>query len=508
MPRLPGPANVRSVATPTPNAFAANLDVPAQAFGSVANALGNVSNAFQQQAELAQRRALEQQRLADGTAVTEAQLDYDRETGNEFTRLQTEGDFSNPDTLKTFDSYLSDQVGRTLANVSSGVSDLAREDLRLKLETRRNALFQSAQTLGVADLKAKANTAFGNSANAIASWAYRQPDRVDDWLAEVGGTLGNFAGALSPQQEEAAQRSGQIKVIDSAVRGFAERGDFSAARRLLNDPRFDELFTPDERQTMLDGALRLVDQRTAAEQKVADEKREAKSSELRIGITRGTVGEQQLTQALENREINNSQFDTLWRFANSEESGINDDALAVSLRKRIYDGDLDMNGLMEYRNRLTNESMESLMSLTDQMARRDTILDRADISRERKRVDQIIGGVRGPLAILDGGASERVANAMDDFDQRVLKGENPRTVADETIERFRRDPVSLTSLPKPKMWAGRVEMRPKAELEAQVADAQRRTQAEFDAMRMSEDEYVREMQNLEKYLEVVQGLER
>ena len=512
MVKLPGPINVQTVATPVPNAYGANLDAPWQGLQDVGGALGNVGGQFAQMAERqaveARRKAAEQQRLIDGTAITEGQIGYDRATTDEFTRLQTEGDLSNPDTLAIFDKSLSKQVGETLSSLSSSVSPLAREDLRLKLETRRNGIYQQAQVLSITDTKAKANKAYGDSTNSISSWAYRQPDRVDDWLMEVDDTLMNFAGALTPEQERAGRASGQIKVLDSAVRGFAERGDFNAARQLINDPRFDELFTPDQRQAMLDSALTLVEKRSTAEARVVEAQKEESASNLRVGIVAGKVGPAEITRALETRQIDNTQFDRLMNFAKTESPDADDGTLATDLRFSIYRGTTDMNDLMSYRGRLKGETLGSLMSLADQMGRRESVIERADVQRERRRADQIIGGVRGPLAVLDTAASERLANALDDFDQRVIKGENPREVSDSVIERFRQGPISLTALPRPKFWPGPVQIKPKVELDAQVAAAQRKTQQEFDAGRISQDEYLREMQTLQQYLEVVSGMEK
>jgi hypothetical protein len=328
---------------------------------------------------------------------------------------------------------------------------------------------------------------------------------------------------------ENAMQTGLIKADDQAKMelGFLSRAETVRAREDLqrNPGQFaqdilDPAKYPDideqRRQVLSEQADRKVEavQRERIrrsekaerdQEKAVKSAQEAREAELRVSAMKGDLTEDQLTDALTNRDIDAAQFDRSLRFLRHENSGVDDPQIALDLRLGIQQGTKTSADVMANKQNLTQETTQGLLDLADQVVRRDGPLARGDVKREADRIDQTIGGVRGPLAILDSAASERVANAMREYQDRVLKEESPREVADDVIERYRQAPITLGSLGRPQFWQGTT-AGDKAGLSARLADAQKRTIEASQSGQIAPVILRRELQRLEKFKDVIDAM--
>jgi len=128
------------------------------------------------------------------------------------------------------------------------------------------------------------------------------------------------------------------------------------------------------------------------------------------------------------------------------------------------------------------------------------------IKRLRTNLSQLIGGVRGPFAILNPGASRRTRNAIVEFENRVLAGEDPQAVHDSVLDGFLDSDAEsvLQGLARPpflKLGRGRGNKEQKLE---DVREATK--ELARNRKNMSEEEYERALNRMDKWKTEVEKL--
>jgi hypothetical protein len=241
--------------------------------------------------------------------------------------------------------------------------------------------------------------------------------------------------------------------------------------------------------------LSMLDRAEAIQERQARRAREDRAAQLRVSLMRGELTEQALVAEVGARSISNDEFDGLLRAMRTEGAQRDDPPTALALRDGIYAGVVTgADVLREFRNgNLSQSSAEELMSLDDQVARRggDSILDRDDVKRARRFLNDTIGGLRGPLAVLDADESARVANGLREFDARVQAGDDPWQVADQLAAQFRTTPPAVTSFGRPMFLVG----TPAApDIEASIAA----TIAAFNRGEIDQTTAAREIERIER----------
>lgn len=109
---------------------------------------------------------------------------------------------------------------------------------------------------------------------------------------------------------------------------------------------------------------------------------------------------------------------------------------------------------------ISGETAIQIVGQHDQASRRGGILAREDVQRAREFVDANVGGLRGPLAILDSAGSARTARALREYDRLVTQADgngkpfDPMEIADQVTSRYRLAPRDITELPRPLFLVG------------------------------------------------------
>lgn len=249
----------------------------------------------------------------------------------------------------------------------------------------------------------------------------------------------------------------------------------AASRRLLDDPRglqvdlLDSAKYPgmqeNERTRLLAQAGRMIEQedreKTRAlehadriQERAMKERQAQTAAGARLAVLSGNVGERDLEGMLQRREITLDDFDSLHRALTTEGAGSDDPSTVVNLQRDIPAGIATEAQVMSAwgDGRLSKTTAVDMLGKVDQARRNGGPLASEESKAARRYIDDNVGGVRGPLAVLDTESSQRVAAATREFEDRVLAGEKPRAVSDDIVHRYA--PVTSRPSQAPRFLVG------------------------------------------------------
>ncbi len=323
-----------------------------------------------------------------------------------------------------------------------------------------------------------------------AAVAFNDPERVDRSLAVARDEIFGLAQRNGWSEEVAQSKIEEVQTtILKSVIEAASAVDPIAARKLFAD-----------RNELIDGRVQADieraiqrDEKTArvAEEKAVEENRAFAFAKYFDGIIECTVSEDDIDAARSSRLISGEQFVTLRRALDAEETPEDDDGVVLVMMRDLDDGLLT-------KERVLNAYGDGLITRERAVELR-TAVDRGTDETEREALQFIranVGGVRGPLAVLDSQSSQREAAAVREFRSRVDKGESPDAVADDIVTRFRKQEPGMSALPRPVFLIG-----PRSNPD--IAATAQRTLAAFDRGEISEATLKRELENLERIEEIL-----
>lgn len=244
-----------------------------------------------------------------------------------------------------------------------------------------------------------------------------------------------------------------------------------ASRRMLTDPRglqaelLDETkwpgMRPEDRTRLLSQADKMIEQDDREKTRMADafdrdqaravkDAQEQRAADARLGVLSGEVGERDLEGMLQRREITLEHFNSLHTAVGAEGGGSDDPYTVVNLQRDIPSGIANEDNVMSswQDGRLSKQTAVALLGNVDQARRNGGPLASEEAKAGRRYIDDNVGGIRGPLAVLDTEASQRVAAAIREFDDRVLAGEKPRAVSDDVTQRYMPTPARPAQSPR------------------------------------------------------------
>ncbi len=250
-------------------------------------------------------------------------------------------------------------------------------------------------------------------------------------------------------------------IIDKVVTA-ASRADNALARKIFEDfeSQIDGVNRATIKQRLDARDVELLNKKIAAEARQVKELKKRQNivfEKMIVGIVKEELDESQVELVFERGLIDAKQRANLLRIVREDDVTTDKNAkLALGIDIRLGNSSFD-----EIANAagISAEDKLELVGTQDQVQKNGAILARADVKRLRKTLDDRIGGVRGAMSILDPAASERLSVALEEFDNRVLKGESPIEVRDDVLAGFKsemsRDPLSeMGTLRFPKKWVG------------------------------------------------------
>lgn len=192
-----------------------------------------------------QRRIAKQQDTYDKTKITEGLLSFEREAMAEYRRRTTEDDATRPGFLPDFDKWMGIQQGEDGSLTLSGrgaeiiqalpedVSTAARETLQTKILQAAAGISDSAGRFALIQNQKDAVDATTAFVDKLTSQVVQYPEFLPEFMKELDEGLAEFLPVLTPDQEREIVRNGNLRLIESAVTGMVERGDYRGAETLL-----------------------------------------------------------------------------------------------------------------------------------------------------------------------------------------------------------------------------------------------------------------------------------
>jgi len=277
--RLPGPENVQTQQPATdpglripdfPSGPGAAAGILSESLGRAA---GNLEAEVERRRRLAEAEAERQKRQAEALATTEALINYRNEVNTELTRRQTEDDPSRPGFMDEFKTWADERGEAALSGLDPSVSELGRQDLRLRILDQSNAFFDEAGRAHLNAVQAKTLSLIDQQINTWAAQASRDPAAVDLLLNLSDEEIDRFGPGLTTAEEAKARETARAVIVESAISGLIDKGKLQQARALLADERLDKDLPPTRRQ-VLGNAIEAEQKRleTEARQRAAEAK--------------------------------------------------------------------------------------------------------------------------------------------------------------------------------------------------------------------------------------------
>lgn len=454
-------------------------------------------------------------RLAESLKASKDAIELESSLGPVVDSITRDQDLTPDEKRKAFDEAFADattELRYTDPEVSTK-AEVSRARLRM----------QWAQTLDekiLGDERAKSESYLTAALAGLSKTSVADPDRAIARAEALIIGSGHAAGWDDAKIERERQKWTGMMEGNYIRRQLADPNKVEGLyAELLDESRFQRL--DPQTRTMLIGQASTQVERVQRDRIAAAEKADraaeravkdmqaSNAAQFRVGIMEGAVSEAALTAALQERRISLKDFNQLLPAMRGEIEQVDDPDTVVSLTKDLYDGTVDERYVWQaYADgRLSKDTATRLMSTVESVRKGGGVLGRDDVKRGRDFVDQMVGGTRGPLAILDSQASQRVASALRDYDEAIqaedeaarAEGRPPdfRRITDDVVSRYKPDEqASLAALPRPYGYTG-----PRAQIDiesakAAVADAFER--GEIDAARLAA-----EVETLRKYEDIL-----
>lgn len=250
--------------------------------------------------------------------------------------------------------------------------------------------------------------------------------------------------------------------------------------------------------------LRLKTEAEKRAEKEHKDRQDATFVRVILGIAKGEVSEDLVFLLLEKDGLRPIQHGKALKLLR-EDDVISDPDTLLALEVDVRLGIKTFEDIEDVEN-ISNKDKRTLIALVDTVERRGGILARDDIKRHLNDISQRVGGERGPFAILDLGVTARVRNAIVEFENRVLAGEDPQAVRDSVIDAFVDSDARsiLQGLARPpflKLGRGRGSSEEKLE---DIKEATK--ELVRNRKNMSEDEYERALDRMDKWKTEVEKL--
>lgn len=274
-------------------------------------------------------------------------------------------------------------------------------------------------------------------------WESRK-ESIRAFIEQNAAALGETTQETLEQAEaamDAAHISGRIKEDPQAVLSDLHSGIY------------DDVIDPDTKQKGISAAYREIEDRVAAadradarEQRNLQRRQHEAFGDALVRIAANDMTQEQLAELLARDVISPEDYRVAQTDLRRAASDDGNAALELDLRIDVLNGEATLGDLLSHRDELSTDEMTRLVDLADQVARRGGALAREDVQQSMDIIRSFVGGVRGPLAVLDQEASAREARALEEFTTRLAPdGSNQRALREEVIQNFRR-PTALPSV--------------------------------------------------------------
>lgn len=232
--------------------------------------------------------------------------------------------------------------------------------------------------------------------------------------------------------------------------------DEATNRLVMEDVNVDDLLLPDDQDKAITAVNTIVNRETKRAEKgerdgekATKEEQEQAAAVLYDGIIEGTVDDEELDRALEDRRIDGDDFRTLRRALATEPGSVDDPAVVVELEQAAADGSLNLRQVVDQfeAGTITQGTFQSFSGRAQ-----------GDVNDLERRglasINRQVGGERNQFTILGTDDSVRLDEAFKEFREQIDRGIDPIDAADDINARYRKTDPGLNSLPRPLYLVG------------------------------------------------------
>lgn len=172
----------------------------------------------------------------------------------------------------------------------------------------------------------------------------------------------------------------------------------------------------------------------------------------------GTVTEQSLLAKLQAGDLSSTDYIKSLNMLRKPDVVVSDPDTFINLRLDILKGEQTFQGIMETAN-ISDKDQKELVDLQDVVERRGSVLARDNVKKAQEHIERFVAGEKGPLAKFDTVVGARLANALEEFNQRVVDGENVEEAKADVVRRYAPESMldpreQILTLPRPTYWTG------------------------------------------------------
>ena len=375
------------------------------------------------------------------------------------------GAATDQETISGYKQQLDDEINSIAGNLKN---DRQRKFFAKRADIARMRHQESLLRHVVQQGEVQANDIYENtfeSSNATAAANYNNPNIVAGEEARIRATVNARADRLGWTEVQAeAEMKKRVSGLHESVAKRTMAASPSEALKYLakHEADMDPVAYASLEMSARTRAVELASRAEALGDKQRKKAQEALYGDLTIKILEepGSVDVATLNQHLRKRELTREHYDDLRKVLQAGDVISEDNPEAVLYLDRLAAvGDEtftpELHRLLASQQ-ITGNTAGELNRRYLASVEEGGVLAKESVKSARRHVDQVIGGVRGPLAILDTAVSERVSNALMDFDSRVKAepGKSPEVIANEIIKDYRLTPPGPTSFQRPKFLVG------------------------------------------------------
>lgn len=469
----------------------------------VSGTIGDAGRAVQAFGANIAQAAERQQKEYDAIKTTEIEIEFDRVRGEELLRIQKEGDPADPKFGETFRGALEKRRGELLGKLPQGISAHAREMLGLTLDGKLNSSAREADRYAIDQSRKKSIDLLGAQRNTWSAQAAREPDRLEDILADAGRSHENFAGALGPDRHRDEQAKTRRAIIEASLNSRIDSGRFDEVSQILGSGAYDADLTEQSREQLRNGMDRaqrqLLAQEDARERRSERELKRSQAlneAQLIVALDAGQdVPDSILRDSLSRQRITADGYRMLTERKAKGADASDNPMVEIDLTSRMIRNNEDIHeAILQAANR-RQLSANTASKLIAENQRRLAAEGKEDFKTAEEKqafsyVTKWLGGDSLAFSFEDDRA-RRVALAQREFRDRIAEGkESPRTIADDLVLKYsKNDPLP------PVGYIGDTDTSTRDG----VVQAGSRLRALRDGGRITQEAYEREMRILKQH---------
>lgn len=258
----------------------------------------------------------------------------------------------------------------------------------------------------------------------------------------------------------------------------------------------NKILTPEQKEQLrLYGEAARDDQISRRDSGTAESARRLKARQdnnyaaLLVGITEGKTTKSSLLDALSSGDIRSTdyvkgivQFDKIESDTSAESSvaaAEDIEMLRVKTIPELYE---------KYGSSLTNQDMLKNINRLQKVTASGGTLNSDEVGRARDRVTAALARLPGFEGSDDIGQQARYSNALIDFHDAVLEGEDAFEAAEEVIDRYRQGPLTMDDLRPPSGMSRGTDAKNPTELKIRAGSSYRKIVQEYTIRRANEAE--------------------